>query len=184
MKITKMAKGISLAVIIMFLLEVIFGDKLLPLVLTSNIEHYHSYQLITHMFLHKDIMHLFTNLILLIVASREVERFYNDSSKYLTLYFTSGILAALSQILAYAGEPISLIGASGSIFGVLGASLIINPYQKISIFKFKIPFLIIGLLLIIPEIVSCIEYASDGVGHFAHIGGLLTGIVFYFFNRK
>lgn len=182
MRVSKMAKVISLITIFTFLLQFVFN--MVPFVLTTDIEHYHSYQLITHLLLHKDLSHIVGNLLLFIVAAREVEKYYNDSFKFLTLYLASGIIGALFQMIAYAGVNVALVGASGAIYGILGATLLINPYQEISIFKFKIPFIIIALLMIIPEIISCINYTQDGIGHFCHIGGLLTGMVFYFFNKK
>jgi membrane associated rhomboid family serine protease len=177
-----MAKIISLVTLCVFSLQFIFNMS--PFVLTTDIENYHSYQLITHLLLHKDLENILSNLILFIVVAKEVENYYKDDIKFLTLYLSCGIVSALSQMIAYTGESITMAGASGAIFGVLGATLLISPYQKLNLLGFKIPFMIIGIILILPEIASCFMYSEDGIGHFAHVGGFIAGMIFYFFNRK
>ncbi len=182
MELTPMAKKISLVTIAVFIMQCIFD--LSKYALYSNPELFRSYQLITHMLLHQDLGHLLSNFILFIMIAPVVENYLNDNLKFIKLYLLSGVIGALAQIIAYSGENIATVGASGAIYGVFGACLLMKPSHSIEILKIRIPILLIGALLIIPEIADCFAFANDGVGHFCHIGGLLTGMIFYFFNRK
>ena len=182
MELTPMAKKISLVTIAVFLIQLVFNLNMFALY--SNSELFRGYQLITHMLLHQNLGHLISNFILFIMVASPVENYLKDSYKFLTLYLLTGVVGALSQIIAFRGENIAMIGASGAIYGILGACLFMAPSHSIKIFKIKIPILLISALLIVPEIISCFNTKNDYIGHFSHMGGLITGIIFYFFNRK
>lgn len=181
MELTTMARRISMFTIVVFLLQLIFD--LSRFALYSDPSLFRGYQLITHMLLHQNLSHLISNLILFIIVAPVVENYLGDNFKFTKLYLYSGMVGALAQLIAFNGSA-ALIGASGAIYGVLGACLLMDPKHSIKIFRIKVPMLLIGALLIIPEIVSCFSPEMDGIGHFCHIGGLLTGMIYYFFNRK
>ena len=134
-----------------------------------NIYHGEVWRLISAMFLHGDIMHIFCNMYSLYILGRQVEIIFGKV-KYLIIYFLSGIAAnILSCIIA----PNTLsIGASGAIFGLLGAFAIVIFINRKRVSRGSITNLIFVILLNI-----YIGFAGENIDNAAHIGGLLAGVL-------
>ena len=128
------------------------------------------YRLVTSMFLHADIFHIFFNMYALYIVGNQVERYYGPK-KYLLIYFISGIVGSLFSNVFMTTNTIS-IGASGAIFGLFGAlayfaynyRAILGNFLKGSI----IPVLVINL---------CLGLFISGIDVYAHIGGLIAGVL-------
>jgi rhomboid family protein len=88
--------------------------------------------LVTSMFLHGDPIHLFGNMVFLLVFGRRVEN-QMERINFLAFYLTAGITAALAHMLMEPNSSSPLIGASGAISGVLGAFFICNPRARITL---------------------------------------------------
>jgi rhomboid protease GluP len=104
-----------------------------------------------------------------------VEKIYGPK-KYILIYFVSGIL---SSLLSYTMSPAMSIGASGAIFGLLGAMLVYAYNMRKRIGK--------GLIKNIVTVIAInlfIGMTIPNIDNFAHIGGLLGGLIIscYFFN--
>lgn len=81
------------------------------------------YRLLTSMFLHADILHLLFNSYALYVLGQDVERLYG-SGRFLLIYFLSGLGGSLVSFAWIFGDPRALsVGASGAIFGLIGAEI-------------------------------------------------------------
>lgn len=148
------------------------GAMFVPLVL-GNHEYY---RLITSIFLHFGFAHLMNNMVMLFFLGSILEEEIG-SFKYLLLYFVSGvagnILSAFMDLKT--GEFVISAGASGAIFGVIGALLIIvtKNHGHLRTLDGR------GMVFI----VVCSLYhgfISTGVDNMAHIGGLLSGILLAF----
>jgi membrane associated rhomboid family serine protease len=134
---------------------------------------------VTSMFLHASASHLFFNMLGLFVFGRIVESQVKPQW-YLSIYFASGLLGSLAFLFT---SPVPVVGASGAIFGLLGAAMLWKPLEKVFIFVFPLPLSLVAVLYIITE--SLVAYSQPGFGdvaHIAHIGGLITGAVFGFVN--
>ena len=93
--------------------------------------HFLPYQLITHQFLHNDLMHLITNLAFLLVIGARVNALIGNSAT-LAFYPLLGVVAGVAQVLATRHDmPMSTLGASGAIMGLSGMYLILMPLHKI-----------------------------------------------------
>ena len=125
------------------------------------------YRLITCAFLHADIFHLLFNCYALYIIGSQVESFFGKT-KYIIIYFGSIIMASLLSICA--SNSLSL-GASGAIFGLLGAILYFGYHYRIylgNVIKTQIiPIIVLNL---------CLGFAVSGIDNAAHIGGLIGGI--------
>src|SRR5918996_1093833 len=88
--------------------------------------------LVTSMFLHGDLLHLFGNMIFLLVFGRRVEN-QLEGINFLTFYLTTGISACLAHMFMQPNSSSPLIGASGAISGILGAFFICNPRARITL---------------------------------------------------
>ena len=134
--------------------------------LTKNGQYY---RLFTSMFLHIGIIHLLCNMYSLYIIGREVEIVFTKK-KYLIIYLLSGIAGSILS-LAFNHNTVCA-GASGAIFGLLGALLYFGYYYRVylgaSVTRSILPVVIINLI---------IGFASTGFVNAAHIGGLVGGIL-------
>ncbi|MDV4149756.1 rhomboid family intramembrane serine protease [Clostridium sp. AL.422] len=136
------------------------------------------YRLLTAAFLHGGIVHILFNMSALNIIGRQVENVYGGK-RFLIIY----LLSALGgNVFSYLFKPESIsVGASGAVFGLLGAMLVFGIKERKKIGKGYAKNILetIGLNVIIGITIPNID-------NFAHIGGLLIGFViaFILFNKK
>lgn len=127
------------------------------------------YRLITSMFLHIGIFHLICNMYALYIIGPQVESFFGKL-KFLFIYLISGISGSILSI-AFSTNTVSA-GASGAIFGLLGAMLYFGYHYRSylgNVLRSQIvPIIVMNLIL---------GFALTGVDNAAHIGGLVGGVL-------
>ena len=125
------------------------------------------YRLFTGLFLHGNIFHLFFNCYALYVLGSQIENFLGRI-KYLIIYIFSGLVGALFSMTFSGGA--GSIGASGAIFGLMGALLYFGYHYRVylgNVLKSQIiPLIVMNLAL---------GFIFAGIDNFAHIGGLIGG---------
>jgi len=129
------------------------------------------WRLLTSMFLHGGIMHLFLNICGLVIAAIFVEPILKQK-KFFLLYILSGLCGSLASIWWY--PNMVSVGASGAIFGIYGAILgllLTNAFHKEGK---KIMLTFIGFYVGI----NLLWGLTGGIDNAAHIGGLLSGAIF------
>jgi len=94
--------------------------------------------LITYQFLHADFMHILGNMIFLWVFGDDIEEALGRV-RFLAFYLSCGIIGALAFIATDLHSQIPLIGASGSISGVVIAYLMLRPCAKVTVLIFAFP---------------------------------------------
>ncbi|MFW9971041.1 MAG: rhomboid family intramembrane serine protease [Candidatus Odinarchaeota archaeon] len=167
--------------ILCFLVFNIAAPQIFDLLVQINrdvIENFEVWRLITSIFVHANLMHLFSNMIALLLFGATVEINKNISKiQYLIIYFFSGFIGNLFSLLLLPMNVVSL-GASGAIFGLIGVSFIIVAMDYR-------PLLILALFYIGFFIITSF---SPGINYLAHIfgllGGFLFGYLFYIRKRK
>lgn len=126
------------------------------------------YRLISSAFLHVSLFHLLVNMYSLYIIGSQIENFFGKT-KYIVIYLFSAIIGSLFSMLFTRGVS---IGASGAIFGLLGAMLYFGCFYRIylgnTITSQILPVILINLL---------IGFSSSSIDNFAHIGGLVGGII-------
>lgn len=127
------------------------------------------YRLITSTFLHGGIMHILFNMSALNIIGKEVEYIYG-SKKYILIY----ILSALSgSLFSYLFNPNSVsVGASGAIFGLLGAMLVFGLKEKNKIGKQYVKNILETLAINV-----IIGITISNIDNYAHLGGLIMGAI-------
>ena len=131
------------------------------------------YRLLTPMFLHAGIDHLFSNMILLYFLGEIIESKVG-SVRFSVIYIFSGIIGnVVSYLYSFYYGGYTSIGASGAVFGLIGAFviLVIKKYKGINVPKARL------ILMIAYSIYSSF---SANVDFAAHIGGLIAGILITF----
>ena len=137
------------------------------------------WQLITYQFIHANFWHIFFNLFALWMFGAELESLWG-SRKFLLFYLLCGIGAALVQLFISPmfSDPRPTIGASGAVYGILLAFGLTFPDRPIFMFPIFIPIPAKFFVLIYAGISLISGFTSnDGVAHFAHLGGALTGFI-------
>lgn len=144
-------------------------------------EYYLHYQLITYQFLHGGFFHLLFNMLVLLSFAPSIEEIYG-TKKFWIYYLLCGIGSALLHGFIIGGLT-PLVGASGSLWGIMVMYTLMFPNDKMYLFLIpigiKAKYLIFALFLF--ELFS--SFSNDGIAHLGHVGGAITGLVLYFFNR-
>ena len=146
--------------------------------------------LITYMFVQEGFWHLFFNMIWLYWFGKIFMEFMPGKKIY-TLYFIGGIAGALTYILAYNTFPVfrdtielsTTIGASASVLAITIATAVLVPdYSVHLLFLGQVKIKYIAIFTVILDVLM-IRSGNAG-GHFAHIGGAVSGALFILSIRK
>jgi membrane associated rhomboid family serine protease len=153
------------------------------------------FQMLTHMFMHANLMHLFFNMYALWLFGSMIERVWGGK-KFLFYYLVTGLGAAcLHLLIEYFkiqnldiyeySHSISqiyrtpMLGASGAVFGVLLAFGMMFPNTVLQLIIPPVRLKAIWLVVIygVLELVFGITQTTVSVAHFAHVGGMLFGFI-------
>ncbi len=135
-------------------------------------------RLITSGFLHVNWMHLLLNMASLYAFSVGLEQFLG-ASNFLIIYFGSLIGGNLFSLFIHRHHgDYSAVGASGAMCGVIFAAIAIFPGMSIGFLcvSLYIPAWLYGILFVLYSIYG-IKSKSDNIGHEAHLGGALVGMI-------
>lgn len=149
---------------------------------------------VTAMFLHGDIFHLFGNMLALWVFGRRVEDACGPW-RFLAFYLLAGTCAHVLFILVQSDSRIPGIGASGAIFGLMGAYLLLYPGGRIRTLVFLnfvplwpriraiwVVLYFVGIQ-IIPAIQTLLRKEDYSINHWAHLGGFFSAVFILLFIR-
>jgi len=145
------------------------------------------WQPLTSMFLHGGLFHILCNMLVLWSFGNPIEQTIG-TKKFLQLYFLSGLVSAIFWMFLGTGPA---VGASGALCGLMSAFLFIAPESEVllffiipikiknAIYGFAVFSLVFGLLSLLNP-----SYGF-GIGHFAHLGGLIGGyLIAYYWKTK
>lgn len=144
--------------------------------------------LVTSVFSHSMFLHILINMIVLRDFGSVVEALLG-SRFFIIFYLAAGVFASICHAAVSAfllGEPdLPALGASGAVCGLVLMFSLIFPKRKILIFGLiPVPALIGAVVLVAVDVWGLIAQAEGGglpIGHGAHLGGALAGLVAYFF---
>lgn len=153
------------------------------------------YRVVTSMFLHGDIFHIFFNMLFLFWFGKELEELLGVK-KFLVLYLVSGIASIFFHtgfipVMGVLNLVIPAIGASGAISGLLGAYLMIYPRRRLNIcwLLYFIPlcFTTTAATFLLFWFATQVIYGYlrfGGIAFFAHVGGFIAGIFLIYILKK
>ena len=179
--LTPVVKNLMILMGAVFLLQMIVSrwiNLYLGLVPLLVWEKYYVWQLVTYIFLHGGITHLLFNFLALWMFGGELENFWG-SRKFLRYFLFCGIGAGVCTVLFSPYQFIPVIGASGSIYGLLLAFGWLFPNRPIYIyFLFPIPAKYMVIIFGLIELFSSAEGTRGGIAHLTHLGGILFGLLY------
>lgn len=143
------------------------------------------YRVITSMFLHGNLSHIFNNMLILYLLGNMVEERLGRW-KFLLSYFVCGIVAGLISLGAkyFSGIDANSIGASGAVYGIFGIALVTEfatiNWKKVSAATVRR----VILVLVCIAISLYVDAKTSGIDYEAHVGGLcmgaMIGMAWYF----
>ena len=161
------------------------------------------FQIFTYMFMHANFNHIFSNMLGLFFFGPMLEHFLGGK-RFLILYLVSGVGACflhgginMYEISQYSidspeyqalmSSP-GMVGASGAVFGILGAFAYLFPNTEMMLLFFPFPIkakYFVSLYALYEIFQGIHQTNTDNVAHFAHIGGLIFGIgLIMIWNQK
>jgi membrane associated rhomboid family serine protease len=145
--------------------------------------------LITSMFMHGGLMHLFGNMLFLWIFGDNLEHALGRA-RYLIFYIVTGLIASLAHVIStfvFGDNPfIPSLGASGAISGVLGGYLVLYPKRQVRVIMLRmlttVPAVVAIGLWFVFQLISAFgvigagPQSGGGVAFMAHIGGFVAGL--------
>lgn len=176
MKFKFYALKLSGIIILIFLMQ-LFIPGFTELFLLDSNSWIQPWRFLTSIFLHGDLIHLFYNLFALALFGSILEKLIGKRG-FLMIFLVSGILANLISVNFY---PSSL-GASGAIYGVIGALIVVRPMMIIWAFGLPMPIFIAGILWAAGDAIGI--FVPSNVANIAHLSGMAFGLIIGIFYRK
>jgi membrane associated rhomboid family serine protease len=142
------------------------------------LEKHEYFRMISSMFLHADWGHLLLNMFSFYSFSLSIEMVYGFKTAAL-IYLVSGLGGGLlSLILNRKNMQYRALGASGAVSGIIFSSVFLIPGGSVLVFPLPIPIpsWAFAMLFVLTSIYG-LGRMSDNIGHDAHLGGALTGIL-------
>lgn len=179
-QLTPVVRRLIIANVVVF-----FGQMLVPeryitifgLLPIDVIAHGRVWQLFTYAFLHANGWHIFFNMFALWMFGPHVEGIWGGRRFF--RYYVLCILGAAAAQFAIAPDAL-VIGASGAIYGVLLAFGFLLPDAVIYLFFFfPVRALQAVLFIALLTLVSAMSAGGSHIAHFAHLGGMLTGFLYF-----
>jgi len=197
--IPRVVKLLLISNIFMYFLEMANGNQLVVWLalwpLNNNIisnfgvsqAHFELFQLISYAFLHGSVMHLLLNMYALWLFGSRMENTWG-ARKFIIYYTVCVIGAALAQLLvsSLTGSYYPTIGASGGVFGLLLAFGMTFPKEIIMLIFPPIALQARWFVLVFGafELFAGVTGTLAGVAHFAHLGGMVFGLMLIIYWRR
>jgi membrane associated rhomboid family serine protease len=144
------------------------------------------WQVVTYAFLHGSLLHLAFNMFALYMFGAAIERVFGPR-RYALFYFVSVISAAATQLIvaALSGGIYPTVGASGGVFGLLLAYGMYFPHNRVMLLfpPIPLPARVFVTLYAVIELFLGVTGSQEGVAHFAHLGGMISGYLLLRFWR-
>jgi membrane associated rhomboid family serine protease len=144
------------------------------------------WRLLTPLFLHASLWHLFFNMLVLYWAGNRLEDIYG-SREIVLFYFAAGLFANGIYLLAQIANltpQADAIGASGAVMGVLVLFALHFPNQRVLLFFIlPVPVWLLVPLYVLMDVYGALGRAG-GIAYFAHLGGALFGLLYYQSNLR
>lgn len=141
--------------------------------------------LVTSMFMHGSFAHIIGNMLYLWIFGDNVENRFGHIP-FLIFYLSAGLVGSAAQLVLDPNSVIPNLGASGAIAGIMGAYLVLYPWNRVNAVFFymviTVPAVLVLGMWILMQLVSgygsiaATEASTGGVAYLAHIGGFVAGV--------
>ena len=174
--------AVTLIIIINVFIFLITGNNnsIINQIFGLNSNNFKAWQVLTYMFLHAGLIHLFFNMFLLWMFGRQIENVWG-TKYFLQYYIFSGLGAGFFIWLL--SDSIT-IGASGAVMAVLFAYAYLYPNRTLLFYLIPMKAKYCILILIITELAQeLLRSPYDNVSHIGHLGGMLVGYIYIKYGK-
>jgi membrane associated rhomboid family serine protease len=184
-----MTYTLIIANFLVFALSIFFSDQIIgelgfkPTYLSLG-QFPQIYTLFTSMFVHANFLHILGNMLVFFFIGAAFEQRIG-AKKFLFIYLVTGVIGALTFSVANLNSLVPLVGASGAIFGILGAFAYSYPRDEVVMpvpigimIIMRIKVIYATIIFAVVETVIVYFSGQDNVAHLAHFGGLVSGVIF------
>lgn len=167
---------IYILLIVLFFIYQLASDTWINLAFFPAFAFYEPWTFVTSIFLHAGFLHLFFNLFALFIFGIYLEKMIGSGS-FAALFITSGIVGNFGYMLTAANPYIPAVGASGAIYGIIGALVVLAPFLLVYIYGLiPVPLVLAAAIWALIDVAGL--FAPTGVAHGAHLGGMVLGLIY------
>lgn len=167
-------------IIVFFVLQIFINGFTDLFVLNDRANNGEFWRFVTAIFLHGGVSHLVYNLFALVFFGLILESLVG-SRKFLWVFFISGIGANVFAVNYYD----SSLGASGAIYGIIGALTVLRPLFVVFAFGLPMPMIIASFLWIVGNVLRSLgAFGPTNIGAFAHLAGIFIGFIIGIILRR
>ena len=181
-------RGLLIATVAFFLFQIVAdgltGGALTRLFALSwpGLKRLFVWQLVTYLFMHGGVGHLLLNMLSLFFIGPDTERALG-TPRFLWLYFLSGIIGGVGWLLMSFTPWAVCVGASGAVFGVLGAFAALFPNRPVTLLVFYVlpvtmKAWILAAVLVGIQLLFLVGSGAGGIAYSAHVAGGIAGYLF------
>ena len=135
------------------------------------------WRFVSAIFLHGSFVHLLYNVFALALFGSMLERLIGGK-RFLVVFIATGILANIVSVNFYS----SSLGASGAIFGVIGALIVVRPLMVVWAFGLPMPLFLAGIIWAVGDVIGL--FVPSDVANLAHLSGMVFGLIFGLLYKK
>lgn len=140
------------------------------------------WRLVTPLFLHSGLMHLFFNMLILWWTGSRLEELYGPK-EFLAFYLLAGTFANLVNLAADASSGVPGapgLGASGAVTAALVLFAFHFPWQRVYLmFVLPMPVWVLVVLYVVLDSLGALGVGRGGIGYIVHLGGALFGALYF-----
>ena len=147
-----------------------------------------TWQLISYMFIHANLLHIVFNLYILWIFGPHIESILG-TKKFIIYYFLTGIFSGIC-CYSISFSPLPTIGASGAIFAIIIAYSYFYPNRIISFWFIPCKAQTVGLILFCSQLILFLlqikyppSHGDGGISYISHLGGMCAGYLYLKFGR-
>jgi len=130
---------------------------------------------VTSIFLHANFLHLFYNMLALFFFGSYLESLVSKKT-FLKIFFISGIAGNILFFLTTNNPNIPAVGASGAIYGIIGALASLRPYAIVYIYFVPMPLIVAAFFWALGSFIGM--FFPSEIAHSAHLAGLIIGFIY------
>lgn len=172
-----LALWLTLFISAIFVIQVIFPPLTEDFLLISSDVYERPWILVTPIFLHGDITHLLYNMLALATFGSILEKSIGER-KFLFVFFITGLISSIASTFLYT----SVLGASGAVFGVIGALALLRPRMVVWALGVPMPMVVAAAAWSTLDIIGL--FSPSGIANLGHLGGLFAGLILGIVWRK
>lgn len=173
----KSALWLCFFIFIAFLLQKLIVGFTDFFILDVKLAFFRPWALLSAVFLHSGVPHLFYNLFALALFGSILEHIIG-TKKFLILFFISGLIASIASMPFYT----RVLGASGAIFGILGMLALLRPKMIVWIYSVPMPMILALLVWAAGDVLGI--FVPGDTANIAHLAGLGVGIIAGIYYKK